>query len=64
MAAIAASMPDVIFFPHSALSQVTSETSYNVSCAILDKQPIIVSQLRRTNKLLNTNVKVQQFTFK
>jgi hypothetical protein len=49
---------------NSALSQVTSETSYNVSCAILDKQPIIVSQLRRTNKLLNTNVKVQQFTFK
>ena len=48
---------------NSALSRISSNLSYRVSCAILDKQHIVVPQLRRTHKLLNTNVKRQDFNF-
>jgi hypothetical protein len=48
---------------NSALSKVSTAQAYKVSCAILNKKRVVVSQTRRVNKMLNREVKKQNFTF-
>jgi hypothetical protein len=48
---------------NSALSCVTSQQSYDMSCSLLDRQRVKVTQIRRENKLLGLAKKTTTFTF-